>query len=77
MGRVARAMVGWNTGKKWSKPLAEIVYEEAAKCGIPIDKKLDITEILWNETGYPCFWDGDPETCLRQQLHDFFIKLKK
>lgn len=27
--------------------------------------------ILWNFTGYPCFWDGDPETELRRQLQDF------
>lgn len=25
-------------------------------------------EVLWDETGYPCFWHGDPEDCLRRQL---------
>lgn len=24
--------------------------------------------ILWNETGYPCYWDGEPEPSLRKQL---------
>ena len=24
--------------------------------------------ILWNYTGYPGFFTGDPETCLRDQL---------
>lgn len=24
--------------------------------------------ILWNYTGYPSFWSGEPETCLREQL---------
>lgn len=24
--------------------------------------------ILWNYTGYPSFWRGNPDTCLREQL---------
>lgn len=24
--------------------------------------------ILWSYTGYPSFWHGEPETCLREQL---------
>ena len=27
--------------------------------------------VLWNRTGYPCFWDGDPATVCRQQLQAF------
>jgi len=27
--------------------------------------------ILWNETGWPCFWDGDDAVaCLHEQLKD-------
>lgn len=29
------------------------------------------SHILWNFTGYPCFFDGDPETVLRRQLAEF------
>lgn len=28
----------------------------------------EVLDILWNYTGYPGFWDGDPETCCRAQL---------
>lgn len=31
------------------------------------DERL-INYVLWNCTGFPSFWDGDPETVLRQQL---------
>ncbi len=24
--------------------------------------------VIWNWTGFPCFWAGDPETIFRQQL---------
>jgi len=28
--------------------------------------------ILWEKTGYPCFWETDnTETCLRKQLREF------
>ena len=27
--------------------------------------------ILWEKTGWPSFWHGDPETCLREQLATF------
>ncbi len=27
--------------------------------------------IIWNFTGYPQFWDGDPETCFRRQLQEY------
>ncbi len=27
--------------------------------------------ILWNHTGYPHFWTGDPEECLRNQLRNY------
>lgn len=27
--------------------------------------------VIWNETGFPCYWDGDPETCFRRQLQEY------
>ena len=29
-----------------------------------------LDQILWSFTGYPHYWRGDPETCLRRQLKD-------
>lgn len=29
-----------------------------------------ISHVLWEHTGYPGFWDGEPEACLRRQLLD-------
>lgn len=26
--------------------------------------------ILWEYTGWPAFWDGDPEMCMRKQLQE-------
>jgi hypothetical protein len=28
----------------------------------------EVDFILWNYTGYPGFWNGNPEQCLRQQV---------
>jgi len=36
-----------------------------------------LRDILWNYTGYPQFWVGDPETCLRRQLKEAKEGLKK
>lgn len=30
--------------------------------------------ILWEETGFPCFFDGDPVTVLRQQVTAYLQK---
>jgi hypothetical protein len=27
--------------------------------------------ILWEHTGFPIFWDGDPQECCRAQLREF------
>jgi len=34
----------------------------------------DAGYILWNHTGYPSFWDGDPIECLDRQVTEFFQK---
>lgn len=26
--------------------------------------------VMWNETGWPSFFDGDPETVFRKQIRD-------
>ena len=42
----------------------------------------DAEAILWEETGYPAFWDipedgNTPEECCRKQLQEFKDKLSK
>ncbi len=27
--------------------------------------------LIWNATGYPHFWKGEPEECLREQLEAY------
>lgn len=33
----------------------------------------EVNFIIWEKTGYPEFFSGDPETCLRQQLRQYAI----
>lgn len=33
----------------------------------------DAGDILWNRTGYPCFWEGDPVTHFRKQIAEFKV----
>lgn len=35
-----------------------------------------ISHVLWNYTGFPAFWAGDPETCLREQLQHYVDCMK-
>ena len=54
----------------WSKPPVDIVREYFP------DAPDDLADhILWNRTGWPVFWAGDPETCMRQQLQEYKAKL--
>lgn len=54
------------TKYQYTKTPIEIAREYFPDC---TDEQLGY--ILWNHTGFPCFWDGDPETCMRQQLQDY------
>jgi hypothetical protein len=45
----------------------EIAREEAAKANVKLDESA-LEYIIWEETGWPAFFDGDPETCFREQL---------
>ena len=33
--------------------------------------ELEFDSILWNYTGFPCFFTGDPAIILRQQLEEY------
>ena len=50
---------------KLSKTIGKIVNEY-----FPNADNDKIGNILWSYTGYPCFWSGDAETCLRKQLQE-------
>jgi len=54
----------------WSKPPVDIVREYFPDA---TDEHAD--GILWSRTGWPVFWAGDPETCMRQQLQEYKAKL--
>ena len=49
----------------------ELVRDEAKKLKRTVtDEQADY--ILWEHTGFPEFWQGDPETCCREQVREFF-----
>lgn len=60
-----------------SKELIELrtVYDVANQY-FPGVNVWELNEILWSYTGYPEFWIGDPETCLRRQLKEAAEGLK-
>jgi len=48
----------------------EIVQDEARQLFIALPK--DFAEhILWEHTGFPSFYDGDPEVCIRKSTRIF------
>lgn len=49
----------------------ELVQETAKEFDIKLTSS-EADYILWEETGFPAFFDGDPETCCREQLRKFF-----
>jgi hypothetical protein len=49
-----------------SRSVGEIVREF-----FPDADDEEVETILWSETGWPGFWAGDPETCLRGQLASY------
>lgn len=56
--------------------VADVVREVAAEFGRTLtDDQLEY--VLWEETGYPCFWPDStktPEENLRAQVREFFQK---
>lgn len=61
--------------------IRNLVFAEALKVGVDITT-IDADYVLWEETGYPCFWrigvdGGTPLECLRTQLRAFFAGLER
>ncbi len=45
----------------------ELVKETARGLGHSISDD-EAGYILWNETGFPCFWDGAPTLCIQRDV---------
>ena len=54
-----------------SETFIDLVKRIAADCGHTISDD-EGGYILWNHTGFPDFFDGDPEECCTRQLRDYF-----
>jgi len=59
----------------------ELVQEEAERLGLQISTE-DADYILWEETGFPCYFVLDEEhptleSRLRQQVQMFLLKVKE
>ena len=50
----------------------KIAHEEGVRPAS--DAMLDY--VIWEYTGYPSFWDGDPVRCFERQLREAFRKAK-
>lgn len=48
--------------------MTSLTPKEIVKEYFPGISDEEALSILWNHTGFPGFWAGDPETCLRDQL---------
>lgn len=55
------------------KNLGQIFDEELAPFRLALDDA-ERDHVLWNETGWPAFWTGEPEACLRRQLREAFAR---
>ena len=53
------------------QPLTGAVAIRIAREYFPDANEETLGYILWNHTGFPGFWKGDPETCLREQLRSY------
>jgi hypothetical protein len=53
-----------------------IAKEVAAACGVDIEHN-DLEYYIWECTGWPSFFDGDPETTFRAQLKTAFDAVRE
>lgn len=59
--------------------LGDVVKEEAAKHGVVLSDDL-LEHVLWEKTGYPCFWPDatkTPEENLRMQVGEWAREQKR
>lgn len=63
------------------KSIGEAAKEEALKFGVVL-KDDDLEHVIWEHTGYPCFWpiseaNPTPEACFRSQVREWAEKESK
>src|SRR3990167_3285833 len=54
-----------------------MTYQGMVRRYFPNASDDEVEFILWEKTGFPCFWRGDPVRCLAQQLRRFKESLDK
>jgi hypothetical protein len=54
-----------------SETFLQLIKRVAKDCGHDLSDD-QAGYILWNHTGFPNFFDGDPEECCTKQIQDFF-----
>ena len=60
-----------------TKKLNGVTFGQMVRRYFPDAINDDIEFILWEKTGYPVFWNGDPIRCLAQQLRRLREKIKQ
>ena len=61
--------------------VGEVIREEAAKVGVTLTDE-EVEHVLWEHTGYPCFWPIDelhptPADAFRKQVIEWADSLKE
>jgi hypothetical protein len=54
----------------------DIIREEGKKLGVKVSEN-DADNILWSCTGWPAFWNDDPEVCIRRDAKEYLESVKK
>lgn len=49
----------------------DLVHKVAKEHGQRVSEA-EADHILWEHTGFPSFWEGDPRSHFTAQLHEFF-----
>ena len=54
----------------WTDLARSVAWQHGIDLGVD-----EADYILWNHTGFPSFWNGDPRTCCEVQLHNYFERI--
>ena len=57
--------------------MKNLTFSELVREYFPNATQDEVDYILWEYTGFPCFWEtNDTEACLRKQLQEFVDELR-
>lgn len=71
----------WSPPDRWRRTsptpptCVQLVQQIGEAHGFLVDENM-AARILWNHTGFPHFWDGDPVDCLIRSVSEFFTEAK-